>query len=44
MQLACSIDYPNDFVIYHEIDEDLDINYDNIDINLDLNKYKQRLQ
>ena len=22
----------------------LDINYDNIDINLDLNKYKQRLQ
>lgn len=44
MMLASNDDYPNDFVIYHEIDEDIDFNYDNIDFDLDLNKYKQRLQ
>ena len=35
MMLASNEDYPNDFVIYHEIDEDIDFNYDNIDFDLE---------
>jgi len=42
LKLACSSDYPGDYAIYNEIDEE--ISFNDLDINFNLEKYKQRLQ
>ena len=42
LKLACSEDYPGDFAIYSKSDED--ISFIDLDLDINLEKYKQRLQ
>lgn len=45
LELACSEDYNGDYAIFHEIDEDFDYSLRdlNIDLEFDLEKYKNRI-
>lgn len=46
VKLACSEDYPNDYAIYYETDDDMEYNLQdyNIDLDIDLSQYQKKMK
>ena len=46
LRLACDDDYNGEYAIFHEVDENIDYSLRDfgIDLNLDISKFRRRLQ